>query len=84
VKRHDDDFTTLPEAVAFINYWAKGRPFTRAWINSVPIRIHNCVAVRDDGQPLCTNQAWHDLFAAESYPRVPTNPATYAAMGKPL
>jgi hypothetical protein len=81
---YDEDFTDLQSAVDFINYWANGRPHTRAWINNVLIRIQNCVAIGDDGKPLCTNQAWHDLFATKSYPRVPTNPQTYADRGEAL
>lgn len=40
-----------------------------------------------DGNPISTNQAFHDLFADYDYPRIqqlrtPTNPATLQAMGK--
>lgn len=40
-----------------------------------------------DGNPISTNQAFHDVFADYEYPRIqqlraPTNPATLQAMGK--
>lgn len=89
----DDEFTwyatysTLQGAVDYIQRESRGRGHVRAFINNVRVEVQNGYVLGDDGEPFCTNEAWHEIFAKPHervLPRIPTNPATYAAKGAPL
>ena len=66
---YEDSFATLQEAVDHINHQAAGN-MCRAWINNREVRIRSCLVVGNDGEPFCTNAAWHDTFAPAAYPRI--------------
>jgi hypothetical protein len=85
---YDETLPTLAAAVARLERLASGSMTCRAWINNKEVKIRNGCVYDNDGQALCTNQAFHDVFAAEDYPRIRarhmrpflTNPATIAAI----
>lgn len=88
----EETYLELEMAVCMISHHSKGNT-PRAWINNREVRVKNGAVLGADGDPFCTNQVWHDLYAPNSYPKItpigydmrpPLNPATYAAMGKPL
>lgn len=84
---YEDKFATLADAVAFIEHHTSGMGSVTAYINNKPVQLKNCKVVDSDGEPFCTNQAWHDVFANFHYPAirtVATNPATHEAIGAPL
>jgi hypothetical protein len=82
----EQDCATLQEAVDLLNAWGAGHQCARVWINNVEQRRKACTVVGLDGEPLCTNEQWHAIFASEQERirpraeslRIPTNPQTYA------
>jgi methionyl-tRNA formyltransferase len=61
---YEENFATLKEAVEQIEHWVKGMgPLPRAWINNKEVTIQAGRVVDQTGEPLCTNEKWHEIFA---------------------
>lgn len=56
-------FGTLQKAVDFLNYNFNGSGLASAYINGVPVKMHNGCARGPDGEPLCTNPHYHERIA---------------------
>lgn len=82
----DMEFDTLEKAVGWINHQLLGRSNARVWINGKQFRVRDCRVVDSNGDELCINPVWHDIFANEQDRIRPviTNPATYEAKGETL
>ncbi len=60
---YSEEFNTLQECVTFIERWAAGQGgLCRAWIDNRRVIIRDCKVYDEDGQPFCTNPAWHTIF----------------------
>lgn len=74
--RHESIYSTLQEAVERIESEASGHTMLRAWINNKQVKVRNGKVLGEDNEPLCTNPAWHELFASpsEAIPAIPAKP----------
>lgn len=70
---YDETFNRLEDAIRRIEVVCRGYTFYRAWINNKEVRVRNGYIIGNDGQPFCSNQKWHDLFAIKDYPKILTN-----------
>lgn len=66
----DETHPTLQDAVDRLNTWATGSMICRAWINNKEVKVRNGAVIGTDGAAFCTNQAWHDVYAPLSYPKI--------------
>ena len=81
--RHEDldfqsqEFDDLQDAIQWIEHEGNicyADCFSGAYINGKKLRTTGLLkvgkVVGDDGEPFCTNQIWHNVFAPVKYPRI--------------
>lgn len=79
------DAATIQDAVRWLDHESQGMSMVVAYINNVRVTRRDGKGwCAEDGEPVCTNEKWHDVFAPQHLRIVPTNPATYQATGDNL
>lgn len=91
---HEETQPTLQAAVDRINSHLAGRTYARCWINGKSFPFYNGCVRDSTGEPLSTNEGWHELYApyadrvppqpprlSRSHTR-PTNASTLTATGR--
>ena len=84
----EDTLPTLAAAVERLEYWATGQMPCWGWINDTKLLVSGGTVRGADGEPLCTNPAWHEIFAKPceavqpfrpqpTRGTAPTNPASF-------
>jgi len=73
----DASFDNLQDAIDWIQHEGNIRyagAFSGAYINGKKLRTTGVLSVGqvvgDDGEPFCTNEVWHNVFAPVKYPRI--------------
>lgn len=67
---YEESFDTLQDAVDFIESKASGHMMVTAYINNRRVKVRYGKVIGSDGEPFCTGQVWHDLFADYDYPKI--------------
>lgn len=81
--KHDDlecmneSFDLLQDAIEWVQHHGNigyAMAFSGAYINGKKLRTTGLLrvgqVVGDDGEPFCTNEVWHNIFAPVKYPRI--------------
>lgn len=72
---YDQRFPTLREAADWLIHMASGHGgMVAAWINNRRVILQGGGIFDRDGGPLCTNEAWHAIFAPEDKRIKPLTP----------
>lgn len=77
----DCTFDNLQDAIEWIEHHGNikyASAFSGAYINGKKLRGTGVLSigkvVGDDGEPFCTNEVWHNVFAPVKYPRIEAKP----------
>lgn len=70
----DNGFDDLQAAVDWLSNMSKGHMIATGYINNVKVMCYGGRVVGKGGDVVCTNEAWHEIFAPRSE-RILPNPA---------